>query len=111
MRVYRSSGCRSCAAYVVGHEVATTAVLTPPAQKRRSKGRPSTTPPALRSSGDDAKAAHLRQPLLSDTASCEVFFSSHFKDTSPAPAFGVAARLWSRRPRSGAERGHKGPVV
>ena len=48
----------------VGHFVPTTAVLTTPAQKRAKALFCLKTPALLRSSGDDSKAAHLRQPLL-----------------------------------------------
>jgi hypothetical protein len=47
-----------------GTKVPTTAVLTTPAQKRAKALFCSTAPALLRSSGDDSKAVHLRQPLL-----------------------------------------------
>jgi len=45
--------------------VPTTAVLTTPAQKKAKAFFCLTATALLRSSGDDEKAAHLRQPLLS----------------------------------------------
>ena len=49
----------------VGHVVPTTAVLTPSARNKAKALFRSTAPALLRSSGDDSKAAQLRQPLLS----------------------------------------------
>ena len=50
----------------------TTAVLAPPRETGLKRGFAA----LLRSSGDDSKAAPLRQPLLRDIASCEMFFFS-----------------------------------
>ena len=63
-------------------------------------------PLALRSSGDDSKAAQLRQPLLCDTASHEMFLSfPQLSETVPSAsvwrsgaAFGVVARGAERQP-------------
>jgi hypothetical protein len=48
----------------VGHFVPTTAVLAKPARNKAKALFRSKAPARLRSSGDDSKAAHLRQPLL-----------------------------------------------
>ena len=104
--LFSSSGWRSCAAYVVGHFVPTTAVLTTPAQKRAKALFCLKAPALLRSSGDDEKAAHLRQPLLSRcclASRCFIFLPQP-KRMVPAQAFGVAALPWASS-RSGAEPG------
>src|SRR5687768_9591106 len=51
--------------HVVGHFVPTTAVLTTPARNKAKALFRLKAPALLRSSGDDEKATHLRQPLLS----------------------------------------------
>ena len=48
-----------------GTKVPTTAVLAKPARNRAKALFRLKAPALLRSSGDDSKAAHLRQPLLS----------------------------------------------
>jgi len=90
-----SGGWRSCAAYVVGHFVPTTAVLTTPAQKKAKAFFCSTPPALLCSSGDDSKAVQLRQPLLSRHRRTRgVFFFSPQQVTLPqAQVLGGAACL------------------
>ena len=69
----------------------------------------STAPALLRSSGDDSKAAQLRQPLPIDIASCQMFFffSALQVRWFRAPAFGVAARPSESSPE---ERSASGAV-
>ncbi len=63
-----------------GTKVPTTAVLATPARNRAKALFRSTAPALLRSSGDDSKAAQLRQPLLSrHRLARDVFFFPHTK--------------------------------
>ncbi len=105
--VVASSGWRSCAAYVVGHFVPTAAVLAKPARNRAKALFRSKAPAWLRSSGDDEKAAHLRQPLLSRHRPARgVFsFSPHQVRLPQAQALGGAGLASGRRPRNGATPG------
>ena len=76
-------------------EVATTAVLAPAAGLQLAAlktGRPLEAPLALRSSGDDSKAAPLRQPLLwRHSLARGVFSFPQLTKVLLAPALGVAA--------------------
>ena len=101
-----SGGWRSCAAYVVGHFVPTTAVLTTPARNKAKALFRLKAPALLRSSGDDSKAAHLRQPPLSrhcPDLRCFYLFTPTQR-AGAAQALGVAALPWASS-RSGAEPG------
>jgi len=79
-------------------------------QRRRKKRAKalfcSNTPALVRSSGDDSKAAHLRQPLLwRRRPDPRCFYLLHQpKRMVPAQAFGDAALPWASS-RSGAEPG------
>ena len=91
-----------------GTKVPTTAVLTTPAQKRAKALFCSTAPAWLRSSGDDSKAAHLRQPLLSRhwPSMPRSFFLSLIKQSCLSrKRWAELACLLGRRPRNGAQAG------
>ena len=63
-----------------------------PATRCAQTGRPLEAPLALRSSGDDSKAAPLRQPLLwRHSLARGVFSFPQLTKVLLAPAFGVAA--------------------
>jgi len=91
---------------VVGHFVPTAAVLTTPARNKAKALFRLKAPALLRSSGDDEKATHLRQPLLwRRCPDLRCFFSLYpTQETVPAQAFGDAALPWASS-RSGAESG------
>src|SRR5918993_3576863 len=61
------------------------------AQKRAKALFCSTAPALLRSSADDSKAAHLRQPLLSRRCTDQRCFSSY-----PTQGNGAGASVWRR---------------